>query len=141
MDLRNTKSKMRDMLGRMLAGNVTDIVLMVNCAPEVKVDGEWEPWGTEVIPAVELNAIAQAITRPEQWQESPVRATTRTCSGHLLALGIGRFRISAVAYEPGRVFSVSLRPESTLPPAADGTVPFVPADHPPSLSTSAAPGI
>ena len=139
MDLQEAKKQMRDLLSQMLAEHATELLLMVNRVPQVKVAGKWKDWDADPMRPLQLDELAQAITKPEQWKDVPTGPLSRRCTGHLLALGIGRFKVDAIAHE--RVFSLAIQTQSAHPPAADATVPFVPADRPPSLSAEAVPEI
>lgn len=137
MNLQEAKKQMREILGRMALENAPEILLEAGTAPIVKAGREaraWDtpPWSTEL-----LDSMAQAIMLEEQWSDFMRARSCRTFSFQLLALGIGRFHVEAVGYDS--ILSLTVKPVRR--PADDAHVPFVPADHPPSLSAEAIPQI
>jgi len=139
MDAQEAKKQLREMLARMQADKGAEILLFAHRKPKIKLDGKWKDWDMPAVPPAELDELTNAIVQPKQWQTFISGPPQRRSQCHLLALGIGRFKVTAVAYES--VLSLSITAAHFAPPARppadDEHVPFVPGGRPPVLSAEA----
>lgn len=136
MNIREAKKQVREILGRMVLEHAPEIVLKGGYVPRVKIGTELQPLAYIPVSADEMRMMAQAVMLPQQW-ESFISSEGGIFDFQLLALGIGRFRVAAAGSGP--TLTLSIKPIDR--PTDGAYVPFVPADHPPSLSAEAIPEI
>jgi len=135
--LREAKNQMREILDRMVQTNAPEIVLKGGYVPRVRTGSGLHPLTSASVSNRQLEMMTKAIMLDEQWKAFIRPASPRVFSFQLLALGIGRFKVDVF----GTGFDIRLSIKPIRRPTDGAYVPFVPADHPPSLSAEAIPEI
>ncbi len=112
------------MLAAMLEADASDLYVMINCPPLLRMQGVNQPWGDTPLTAADTEALADSVMNADE--RAAFRATKEMNLGMSIE-GLGRFRVN-VLRQRGSVGMVIRQIKSKIPSLADLQLPSALAD-------------
>ena len=138
MENLEAKKQLRQLLSRLQLEKGSELLCFPQRKPKIKKLDGWAELDVPPLEPGDLDTRTGIVIHPDQWRFAPYESR-RHGKCHLVVLGVGQFKVSAVAY--ANVLSLCITAEEPTspprPPTDSCNVPFVPKRNPPSLSAEA----